>query len=100
MNFLQAMRFLKSISKAKMPIKVKRVHLKNLDGLCEKKKDHFLIKINNTISEQHAIDVLIHEISHADADIWDKEKMHGESWACCYAQLYQQWEKHLDQNEF
>lgn len=93
--FYKAIKVLKKASICNMPIKVRRTSLKGLDGCCEKKDDHFLVKINKNLPENHAIDVLIHEIAHADA--WDKAgtDIHGDIWGVCYSRLYRIWEKYL-----
>ena len=97
--FHKAMNVMKDASTCKMPIKVRRVHLNGLDGCCEKKCNHFLIKINKNLPENHAIDVLIHEIAHADA--WDLvgDNIHGDKWGVCYSKLYRIWEKYLSEQE-
>lgn len=79
-----------------MPIEVKRIKLKNLDGCCEDKSTHFLVKINKELSENHSIDVLLHEIAHADA--WfEGSNSHGSKWGMCYSRLYRLWEQYLEE---
>jgi len=95
--FRKALGILKKASNSKLPIKVRRVHLNGLDGCCEERNTYFLIKINKNLSESHSIDVLIHEIAHADA--WDKtgeDDIHGDIWSICYGRLYRIWEKTID----
>jgi len=92
--FLEAVKIMKRASITKLPIKVRRVNLNGFDGLCEKKKTYFLIKINKNLTENHSIDVLIHEIAHVDA--WGKGDIHGKEWGVSYSRLYQIWETHID----
>lgn len=90
--FYKAVRFLKSISTAELPIKIKRVNMENLDGSCEEKKSYFLIKINKELDENHAIDVLLHEMAHADA--WGKDQdVHGKNWGLSYSRIYRKYDE-------
>lgn len=94
-TFYAAVRYLKQMTLAHKPIKVRRLPLDGYDGLCEDKDDYFLVKINKNLSEHHSIDVLLHEIAHAEA--WGKEPVHGKVWAISYGRLYRIWEKHACQ---
>lgn len=90
--FYKAARILKSISNAGMPIHIRRVKMKGLDGSCEERDSYFLIKINKSLNENHAIDVLLHEFAHADA--WDKDTdMHGKNWGLSYSRIYRKFEE-------
>lgn len=90
--FQKAIRVMKTASP--VPFRVRRIPLKGLDGLCEDKNSHFLVKINKNLPENHAIDVLIHEVAHAIA--WDKSgDIHGDQWGICFSRLYRIWEKYL-----
>lgn len=93
-RFYHSMRFFKSVSTARLPLKVRRVALKDFDGLCEKRDGYFLIKINNKLSESHSIDVLMHEIAHADS--WSDGVEHPIDWAIAYRRLYNLWEKFIE----
>lgn len=85
--FYQVARYLKTVVKAKMPIHVRRIKMRELAGSCEEKEKYFLIKIDKNLSEEHAIDVLIHEISHAEA--WDMDAdWHGRNWGIAYSRIY------------
>lgn len=92
--FYSAMKFLKSVSVAKYPIKIRRQKIsKEFHGYCMFKKDHFLIKINKDLSEQHSIDIMMHEIAHADS--WSEGIHHDIDWAISYRRLYRLWEQYL-----
>lgn len=95
--FLRVSSYLKTVTKARMPIKVRRVVMKDdLLGLCEEKKGFFLIKVRKNLPEEHAIDILIHEIAHADS--WEQDKdFHGKNWGVSYSRLYRAFvEKFID----
>lgn len=57
----------------------------DIDGYCEKIGQAYHISIDNSISEQTAIYVLIHEIAHA---IDGCEHNHGQIWGSRYATAY------------
>ena len=95
-NFYKAIPYIKSISTSKLPIKVRRKYIKeNMNGFCTKKDGYFLIVIDKSLSEEHAIDILLHEIAHADS--WSEGINHDLDWAIAYRRLYQLWENYLDQ---
>ena len=59
----------------------------DLEGSCEFKDTHFLVKINKKLNEAHSIDVAMHEVAHAMA--WEKgNDVHGPNWGLCYSKLY------------
>jgi len=73
------------------PIHVRRVRMpKGDDGDCEFKKDKFRIRIEKTLPENYAIDVLLHELAHA-LD-WDSgehsDDEHGPTWGEAYSAIY------------
>jgi len=93
--FYRAMKFLKSVSLSKYPIKVRRTEIKeNASGFCIKKDGYFLILIDKNLSEEHSIDILLHEIAHADS--WAEGYNHGLDWAIAFRRLYNLWEAFLD----
>ena len=62
----------------------------DLDGVCIRQKNHFLIKVSNKLTVGHAIDVLIHEFAHVEA--WDSEEdPHGSVWGVCYSRIYREY---------
>lgn len=86
-TFIGVSRYLKSITNSDLPIKVRREKLVDLDGSCEKKDNFFLVKINKELTENVAIDVLIHEMAHVDS--WDMNAdVHGRNWGLSYSRLY------------
>lgn len=87
-TFKKVAEFLKKSSGVKKPIKVRRVKMSDdLDGECEYYKGQYTIKINRTLNEAHAIDVLMHEIAHAMS--WNTEANdHGRQWGIAYSKVY------------
>jgi len=87
-RFREAASFLKKHAGIEHPIYIRRTKMtSNLDGLCQFKDDHFLIKVNQLLNEDHSIDVLLHEVGHAMS--WDKDKdVHGRNWGIAYSKIY------------
>ena len=85
-----------SILKAKFPeykVSVRRLRLP--DGLCgdcalingKRKRKEFRIRISNRMSEEMAIDTLVHEWAHILA--WDAPgDEHGPAWGRAYSKVY------------
>jgi hypothetical protein len=86
--FREVANFFKNSNLVEEIISIRRLKLcGNLDGLCEKVDDKFIIKINTSLSENYSIDVLIHEVAHALA--WDKDTdLHGLNWGKAYSKVY------------
>jgi Zn-dependent peptidase ImmA (M78 family) len=102
-TYRKIIKLLKEHCPPKYPISVRRVELKGYDGLCKKKDGKFSIKINRDLDEKAAIDVLIHEWSHAicwtdQHDAMSTEEfnrtMHGDHWGIAYAKVYRIFEEH------
>ena len=86
-------RFLKSRCPPDLPVKVRRVKLGfSIDGFCDFKEDHFLIRINRTLKEHEAIETLVHEWSHTLAWNPDKDE-HCDEWGKAYSRVYRIFEK-------
>ncbi len=87
-SFRKVANFFKCSNLVDKPVDIKRTRLRNgLEGLCEDHEFKFIIKINQELSENHSIDVLIHEIAHAVA--WDKDlDLHGINWGKAYSKVY------------
>lgn len=95
--FYQVMRLLKKKVGCKKPFYVRRLKLNKLDGSCELKDGYFLIKIDKNLSEEHAIDVMLHEIAHVHA--WGKDKEHhGPNWGLSYSHVYRVFEDFLEED--
>jgi hypothetical protein len=85
--FKKVATFFKNSNLVDKPVNIRRSKLKGLDGICEDKNDKFVIKVNQELSENHSIDVLIHEFAHAVA--WDKDvNIHGPNWGKAYSKVY------------
>lgn len=85
-----------NILKSRFPeyhVNVRRVKLpETLCGDCclingKKKRKEFLIRINNELSEELAIDTLVHEWAHILS--WDAPgDEHGGAWGFAYSKVY------------
>ena len=96
--FRKVAEFLKESKLVELPVKIRKIHLKEgLDGLCEYKEDKFIIKISQSLPENYSIDVLIHEFAHAVA--WGKDiDVHGTNWGKAYSKVYRLFlEKFIDE---
>jgi len=102
----QSYRKLVSVLKKKCvlayPVSVRRVALTDLDGDCTLGNKKFFIRINKDISEESAIDTLLHEWAHARAwnhlhdslDWYEFEKRsHDASWGVAYSEVYRIYEQ-------
>lgn len=86
-KFKAAVKFFKNTLPFGYLLSVRRIKLYNLDGSCEMKGNKYLIKIKSELPEAHAIDVLIHEVAHAQA--WGEgDDVHGEEWGKAYSLMY------------
>lgn len=89
------------------PAYVRRVRMTNKDGYCTKAGNKFQIRINKELSEDVAINTLLHEWAHArcwshlhdaiDADTFLKVA-HDASWGVAYSEVYRVFEEQLDCN--
>lgn len=98
--FREVAEFFKNSNLVDIAISVRRSKLKNgLDGLCEKKNDKFIVKVNANLAENYSIDVLIHEIAHAVA--WNKDTdIHGINWGKAYSKVYRMFlEKFIEEEQ-
>jgi hypothetical protein len=90
------------------PISVRRTKMgKGLCGDCFLDKKKFYIRINRDITEDCAIDTLIHEWSHArawthlhDSLNWVEfeKRAHDASWGVAYSEVYRIYEQYLTYN--
>ena len=89
--FYRAMQFLKGVVRSDVPVKVRSTKLSDdLDGLCTRRKDHFLVQVSSELTVGHAIDVLLHEFAHVEA--WGKQNdPHGTAWGKAYSRLYREY---------
>jgi hypothetical protein len=86
-TYKTVVKLLKKECPPKLPVRVRRVKTpKEEDGSCRKKEDHFLIKIDNTLSEHEAVETLIHEWAHAL--VWDITQEHTNEWGKAYSRVY------------
>lgn len=87
-------------------ISVRRVAMgKCLDGDCVKYRKKFFIRINKDLSEDTAIDTLLHEWAHARAwnhlldnlDSQDKfdDFSHDASWGVAYSEVYRLYQRYF-----
>ena len=84
------------------PVTVKRVKMKKNDGTCSKSGKKFFIDIDRSLTQQMAIETLLHEYAHALA--WshrhdkmnDEEltrKQHDATWGVAYSEVYRVFEQ-------
>lgn len=86
-NFYKIWKLLKQKIEFSYPVQVRRIILKENDGECIFKKNKFFISIDKNIPENHAIETLLHEVSHVLA--WGKDKdFHGVNWGRAYSYVY------------
>jgi hypothetical protein len=78
-----------------LSISVRRCRVnRHLCGDCKRMKDHFLIRISSTLSQQEQVDTLVHEIAHAAAWIeWEQTQQHGPIWGLEFSKAYRVYEK-------
>lgn len=93
--FYKVAKFLRNNNLADKPVVIRRCKLKkDFDGLCEKKKNKFIISINKNLSENYSVDVMLHEVAHAVS--WDKDnEVHGLSWGKAYSRVYRLFEENF-----
>ena len=56
------------------------------DGDCQLVKGVFQIRVNHKLPEYYAVDIFIHELSHAVA--WSERIDHGPQWGIAYSKIY------------
>lgn len=97
-NFYSLNRFLRKKLPFERRYYIRRIRMpKDLDGDCgfNRAKSTFLVRIEKSLSENAAIETLLHEVAHCLA--WDKDKEdHGPNWGKAYSIVYR---KFLEWNE-
>jgi hypothetical protein len=93
------MRHLKKVLPFSHKVHVRRVKLpKTIDGDCDFSNNKFTIRIERTLSELYAIEVLLHEMGHVLA--WERdEDEHGPCWGKSYSLVYRnflEWNENYD----
>lgn len=87
-----------------LPVSVRKLKLKGLDGYCHRAGDRFVIAVNKGLGERMAVETLIHEWAHARAwNLLDEKaepdefhrRIHGAAWGVAYAEVYRLYEEHL-----
>lgn len=92
--YRKVLNFLKAEFPADFPVSIRRLKLSNrLDGDCLLMEDHYRIRINRALSENEAIDTLIHEYSHVLA--WNRcnTDYHCNEWGKAYSRIYRKFLK-------
>lgn len=86
-TYKRLIKLLKEQCPLPLPVQVRRVVTPNsLDGDCQKKEDHFRIRIDRTLPEHEAIETILHEWAHAL--IWEHSQMHTNEWGKAYSRVY------------
>lgn len=91
-----------NLFKSKFPehtVSVRRTHLPDsLQGDCSMKGNQFLIRINNHLQEDQAIDTFLHEWAHVLA--WHNPgDDHGSEWGKAYSRVYRLFIKEFVETE-
>lgn len=97
--YRQVVRLLKKKCPADMPVKVRRLKVPDdRFGDCDQMEDHYFIRISNELEEEQAIDILLHEYSHALS--WDKcaSEDHCNEWGKAYSKVYRIFVKFILEN--
>lgn len=73
-----------------VPVYYRRTMMpKEKHGDATLRKDYYLIRIDRRLSEEHAIEVLIHEYAHCLAwEKYDGGTDHCHSWGKAYSEIY------------
>lgn len=81
------------------PVIIRRVKMTDdYCGDCSMEKGKFFIRINKKLSENAAIDTLLHEMGHIKS--WEKEtEFHGTIWGKEYSKIYRAYEKKFLEKE-
>lgn len=90
-TFMDILKFLRSNIVFDHPVYVRRTKMpKGFDGDCQLKKrakySYFCVRIDNTLTEKEAIEVLLHEIAHCMS--WGKGNEHNIDWGKAYSIVY------------
>lgn len=98
-NFNKVLAFLRKELPFSYPIKIKRTKMPvGIDGDCCFKNNIFLIRIEKNLPENYAIDIMLHEMSHALS--WgDKPEMHDNEWGISFSIVYRKFLEWLDENQ-
>jgi hypothetical protein len=93
--FRKSSRYLRLNLPLKHRVRVRRVKMPDhLDGDCCFKNGEFRIRINRNLSENGALDVFIHELSHCLS--WGHDDDHGPEWGLAYSLVYRKFLEWLD----
>ncbi len=66
----------------------------NLCGDCDRKANHFLVRVASDKPLQVQLDTLVHEFAHAIAYLeWEETGQHGPLWALAHLDCYRIYEK-------
>lgn len=77
------------------PISIRRTRLPDgLDGDATLANGRFVVRINRKLTENSAIDTVIHEISHCV--VLESHQGHGPAWGMAYSRVYQEYLVWLD----
>jgi hypothetical protein len=106
-DFRSVLAVLRGKCPAAMPVVVRTAWLPpTILGECIRRPARFVIRLNNRMNQQEAIDTLIHEWAHALAWNYSLDKMasdpevdrgvfeaasHDEAWGCAYSRAWRAW---------
>ncbi len=108
-DFADTLADLRQMCPAAMPVVVRMARLADtILGECIRRRKRFVIRLNDQMGENQAIDVLLHEWGHALAWNYSLDRLsrtpgidpaefeqasHDEAWGCAYARV---WRAHLE----
>ena len=95
-DFHRVLRYMKNNLSLSYPVFVRKINMpRGYDGDCQLVQKGFLIRIEKSFSDQYAIEILIHELSHVLS--WNKEKdVHGPEWGKAYSRVYRKYLEWLE----
>jgi hypothetical protein len=103
-EFTHTLAYLKKLCPPPLPIRLSFAYMDETTlGQCQRKKRHFLIRLNKAMNKFQAVDVLVHEWAHVLAWNYALDRLaanpatspvefdtasHDETWGCAYARTY------------
>jgi len=97
-KYYELSRYLKTNLPIKYKVVVRRLPLNKIDGDCLLFNKKFIVRINNKLSEELAMETLIHEFSHC-LSYHCKGNDHGPEWGKAYSKTYREflkWNENTD----
>ena len=92
-KYYQVIRTLREKCHSRYPVVIRRVEMSDCWGECyfDEDKKKFIIHIDKNMSQDYAIDTVLHEIAHIFT--YKKRQLHGKDWGIAYSRIYRIFEK-------